>query len=144
MQAGSGTGPAAPTAPGRGRRRYTVLGTLVGAPLLATACGSAGPSGTSSTKARPTSQPEIALSCRQVADVLSDGPDPSADPVGYALAQVRPLRQVRTTDKALKQAVDQLASAYETVYKTNAATGTAAAVKKADKAVDQICPGATS
>ena len=52
--------------------------------------------------------------CQRVSAVLSNGPDPDADPVGYAEAQVLPLRQ--TTE----------------------------AVAVASKKVDSICPGAAS
>ncbi len=76
--------------------------------------------------------------------MLADGPDPDADPVGYALAQVLPLRGVQTSDVNLKKAIGELAAAYEAVYKSNAAPGTALAVTRANKAVDKICPGATS
>ncbi len=34
--------------------------------------------------------------CKQVEAVLSDGPDPEADPVGYAQAQILPLREIHT------------------------------------------------
>jgi hypothetical protein len=127
---------------GRARLRGFALAALLGLPLWATACGSSSSGAAKSPGARPPSG--VAVACQRVADVLSDGPDPGADPVGYALAQVLPLRQIKTSDAALKAAIDELAAAYESVYKTNAAAGTAAAVTKADTAVDKICPGATS
>jgi predicted Zn-dependent protease len=111
---------------------------LVATTLLATVC--AEPSAMAAT-AKPA-KAAIARTCRRIAEVLSDGPDPVADPVGYAEAQVRPLREIKTSDAKLKRAIDQLASAYERVYKTNAAKGTGAAVETADKAVDLVCPGA--
>jgi hypothetical protein len=83
-----------------------------------------------------------AATCQRVADILSDGPDPGVDPVGYALAQVLPLRQVKTTDEALHVDIENLASAYETVYKTNDKKGTEADVNRAGKKIDTICPGA--
>jgi hypothetical protein len=84
----------------------------------------------------------MAKTCTRLADVLSDGPGPAADPVGYALAQVLPLRQISTTDSTLQKDITNLASAYETVYKTNGKKGTEAAVNKAGKKLDTICPGA--
>lgn len=77
-----------------------------------------------------------------MADVLSDGPDPDVDPVGYALAQVLPLRRISTTDITLKKDIDTLASAYETVYKTDDNKSAYDAVDKAGKELDEICPGA--
>jgi hypothetical protein len=59
-----------------------------------------------------------------VSAVLSDGPDPTADPVGYAEAQIVPLRAVRTDDVSLRQVLGQLADAYQQEY--------------------AICPGAAS
>src|SRR5580658_9784510 len=40
----------------------------------------------------------VTRACRQVSAVLADGPDPDSDPVGYAEAQILPLRQVHTSD----------------------------------------------
>jgi hypothetical protein len=131
-------------APGGVRLRQLAFAAFIGVPLLATACGSSNASPPKSSSAKSTIEQALAPTCQRVADVLSDGPDPGADPVGYALAQVLPLRQIKTSDAALKAAIDELAAAYESVYKTNAAAGTAAAVTKADTAVDKICPGATS
>jgi hypothetical protein len=106
---------------------------------LASACGA---SGAHAAKAPQPSKAEVALTCTRVADALSDGPDPTADPVGYALAQVLPLRQISTEDRALKSDIDALASAYEAVYKSGGEKGTEAAVDKAGHEVDTICPGA--
>ncbi len=83
--------------------------------------------------------------CQQVSAVLSDGPDPDADPVGYAEAQIDPLRQISTSDQALHRAIGQLADAYQEFYESNGTSGTAKqAVAAASKKVDSICPGATS
>lgn len=119
------------------------MAVIMGIPLLLAACGSSSASakGTSTNTSSPAS---VALACQQVAGVLADGPDPDADPVGYALAQVLPLRGVQTSDVNLKKAIGELAAAYEAVDKSNAAPGTALAVTRANKAVDKICPGATS
>jgi hypothetical protein len=75
---------------------------------------------------------------------LSDGPDPDADPVGYAEAQVKPLHSISTSDAALRTAITALAGAYRSVYRTdNSATAKQALVAAAKK-VNAICPGATS
>jgi len=74
--------------------------------------------------------------------VLSDGPDPGADPVGYAEAQVLPLRDIHTSDKALGTAIGDLASAYEQLFTTNGATAAKHAVSEASDKVNAICPGA--
>lgn len=117
-----------------------VLGLgLVGAVAVAGTAGAASPLG---QRPANVTKAEIAKTCTRVADVLSDGPDPGTDPVGYALAQVRPLRQVQTPDAALKRDIDNLASAFEAVYKSNDKKGTQAVVQRAGKQLDKICPGA--
>jgi len=88
----------------------------------------------------------IKQQCTAVADVLSDGPDPDADPVGYAEAQVLPLRQLTITDTALRGAVHKLATAYQAYSTSTGAAGTTAALaaSKAEAAVNVICPGAAN
>ena len=56
--------------------------------------------------------------CTAVADVLSDGPDPDVDPVGYAQAQVRPLEQLQISDVGLSKAVKNLAAAFSAASST--------------------------
>jgi hypothetical protein len=109
--------------------------------LTAAACGSTS-SQTSSTVSLGSA---VQQDCTSLADVLSDGPDPGADPVGYAEAQVLPLRQLTISgDATLKQAVLTLASAYETFSTSSASTRAAAslAVTKAENEVNTICPQA--
>jgi len=86
----------------------------------------------------------IQQDCTAVADVLSDGPDPDADSVGYAQAQVLPLRQLKIGDATLQRAVLALAAAYQAFSTGGGAGGSAAAlqVTKAEKAVNTICPQA--
>jgi hypothetical protein len=86
----------------------------------------------------------VKRACQQVSAVLSDGPDPGADPVGYAFAQVLPLRQIHTSDTGLQRDIDALASAYESFYKTNGSAGANKAVNAASAKVNTICPGAAS
>jgi hypothetical protein len=88
--------------------------------------------------------PSLASTCQAVSAVLSDGPDPSADPVGYAEAQVLPLRHIQTPDRDLQRAIGDLASAYLQYYTTGGNSAARQAVSQAGKDVDAICPGATS
>lgn len=101
---------------------------------LLCACGSSGPA--------QASDQGLQSVCQDISAVLSDGPDPSSDPVGYALAQVKPLRQIQTSDIALRAAIDDLASAYARVVTTNDAASAKRAVSVASDKVDAICPGA--
>ena len=79
--------------------------------------------------------------CTAVADVLSDGPDPSADPVGYAEAQVLPLHQLKLSDTKLRDVVDKLASAYQE-YASNGGRALSAKVTSEENVLNAICPGA--
>lgn len=107
--------------------------------LTVAACGSASAQ-TSSTVSLGSA---VQQDCTSVADVLANGPDSGADPVGYAEAQVLPLRQLTINDASLHRAVLALASAYET-YSTSSTTraASAAAVTKAENEVNKICPQA--
>jgi hypothetical protein len=79
-----------------------------------------------------------------VAAALADGPDPDADPVGYAQAQILPLRQITIADPNLHAAVDTLAGAYQAFVATDGSAAAKAAVASASKQVGTLCPGATS
>jgi hypothetical protein len=112
--------------------------------MAVTACGSS-----SSQSPRASSAAlgtALQQDCTAIADVLSDGPDPGADPVGYAQAQVLPLRQLVIGDAALQHDVLALAAAYQALS-TAPSGGQEAAnaeVATAAKAVNSICPGAAS
>jgi len=108
---------------------------LVAAAVLLGACGSSG-----STQATGAAK----STCEQVNAVLGNGPDPGADPVGYAEAQILPLRQIKTSDKDLKRAIDDLASAYQQFLRTNGGSAATHAVRRAAANVNAICPGAAS
>jgi hypothetical protein len=98
------------------------------------ACGSA----TSSAGA-------VGATCRQVGAALSDGPDPSIDPVGYAEAQIRPLRAIETSDAPLERTIARLASAYQTYWRADGVGASARrAVAAAAAALDAFCPGAAA
>jgi hypothetical protein len=115
-------------------------GLALGLVVLPTgACGSSSP------LAAHTSASTVESGCQQVSAVLSDGPDPDSDPVGYAEAQVLPLRQIRVSDQALGVAIDQLADAYQQFFASNGKSRNAKeAVAVASKTLNSICPGAAS
>ena len=104
------------------------------------ACGSSSSSPTTSTVLGR----QVQQDCTAISDVLSDGPDPGADPVGYAQAQVLPLRRLTIGDAALHRDVLALAAAYQSFSSGSGAGGAAAAaaVAKAENAVNSICPQA--
>jgi hypothetical protein len=111
--------------------------SLAAAPLLA-ACssGTAHASGSSAS---------LTSACAQVSAALSDGPDPGADPVGYAEAQIKPLRAITTSDSSLRGAIGALATAYAGVFSSKDKNAAATkAVSSASKKVNAICPGAAS
>jgi hypothetical protein len=119
--------------------KLIILASLaVAAATLLTACGSSSKTMSSSAKVKKET-------CQQVEAVLSDGPDSEADPIGYAQAQVLPLRQIHTSDEKLQEAIDRLASVYETVSDRNGDRhSTKSAVTAAADKVNAICPGAAS
>ncbi len=74
--------------------------------------------------------------------MLSDGPDPSVDPVGYALAQIKPLRALRTSDAALRGDIDGLADALQAfVVAGGRGAQVRTVVNDASRRIDAICPG---
>jgi hypothetical protein len=91
-----------------------------------------------------SSQPSagtVSASCTQIAATLSDGPDPGTDPIGYAEAQVRPLRALRISDSALRTAVGRLADAYAAVFATSDTSAARRRLSAAVAALNTICPG---
>jgi hypothetical protein len=118
-------------------------GPALGAVLLTAAvlagCGSSSHSSTADSVAKA---PPINSPCQQIQAVLSDGPDPSVDPVGYAQAQVLQLRKLHLDKPALAGAVSHLASAYQQFSQSNGSSNDKLTVKAAVKAVNTICPGA--
>lgn len=113
-------------------RSFLVSALAATMALTLSACGSSAPSSMTRT------------TCASVAAVLSDGPDPGADPVGYAEAQIVPLRQIHTSDAALKKAIDGLSGAYRQFYTTNGSSSAKLVLKNASAAVNHICPGVVS
>ena len=140
---------ATPRHAARARFRGPAAAALIslGLSALLGACGSAAPESRPATAGTsgPTSTAAVRTTCTQVSAVLSDGPDPDADPVGYAEAQILPLGQIRTSDAALRAAIGKLASAYQEFFDSNGASSSAKlAVASASKRINSLCPGAAS
>ncbi len=74
--------------------------------------------------------------------MLGKGPDPGADPVGYAKTQILPRNQIETSDKDLKRAIDDLALVYQQFFRTNGGAAAKHALSRAAAKVNTICPGA--
>jgi hypothetical protein len=131
----------------RTNRPVTVLAlTLAATPLALAACGSGGSGPSSSASGHgggATVAKAPAALCRELNAVLSDGPDPGADPVGYALSQILPLQQqVHSSDTAVMATVDQLIAADQAFYKSSGSdTSASAAIAKDYTAINQACPG---
>jgi hypothetical protein len=123
-------------------RPWALLACAVLAAGTLAACGSSGSSASASALQGSARQ----QACTDVSTVLADGPDPDADSVGYAEAQVLPLSQLKLGDSAVQHAVTQLASAYKAFSTAGTTTAPAAAiaVTKAQNAVNALCPGAAS
>ncbi|MGD0554865.1 MAG: hypothetical protein ABSA93_07790 [Streptosporangiaceae bacterium] len=114
---------------------------LVLTALTLTACGSSGHSATTNTAA--TAQTTAQQTCQQVSAVLSDGPDPGSDPVGYAEAQVLPLRQIQTSDATIGKAISALADDYNQFYTADGHGSTInSALNTAINKINALCPGA--
>ncbi len=123
-----------------GRIETAVCCALVLSVSLLSACGTSTPTSVDPTQATQST-------CQRVNAALSDGPDPRADPVGYALSQVAPLRNVAQTasDPALRQAIDRLVTDFGAQYRDG---GTDSSVDKpvtsALAQVQSLCPAGRS
>jgi hypothetical protein len=126
--------------PGRRGRTLALTALLALALTLPVSACSSGPA---ASTAATTTQTAAQQACQRVSDVLADGPDPDADPVGHAEAQILPLRQIQTPDAAIGTAIASLADAYSG-YLAAAGTGKAAtaALTTAINKVNSLCPGA--
>lgn len=113
-----------------------ILGGLAFSLVVLLTCGSASARASASV---------ARSSCQQASALLSDGPDPDADPVGYAEAQILPLRHIVVANPALRGAITQLADAYQEFFASNGKSSNAKeAVAVASKKLNSICPGAAS
>jgi hypothetical protein len=119
--------------------------TSLGLSALLGACSSAAPTSGPAATSRPASTTAAHAACTQVSAVLSDGPDPDSDPVGYAEAQILPLGQIHTSNAQLRTAIGKLASAYRAFFGSNGKSATAKlAVATASRQINSFCPGAAS
>ena len=128
--------------------------TSLGLSALLGACSSsaassgsaaAGSAAAGTAAAGTASTAAVHATCAQVSAVLSDGPDPDSDPVGYAEAQILPLGQIHTSDAQLRAAIGKLAGAYRTFFDSNGNSASAKlAVAAASKRINSFCPGAAS
>jgi hypothetical protein len=126
----------------RTRTRTRAGGSLAMASLtmavLISACSSGGPTTASAASVTQTQQ-----ICHQVSAVLTDGPDPDADPVGYAQAQILPLERLHVSAQTtIGKAISTLASDYSSYVAANG-TGKAtnAALTAAISRINSLCPG---
>jgi hypothetical protein len=104
----------------------------LGAPLAA--CGS-------SSKPTPTGAQLRRQTCRRVEGVLSNGPDPEADSIGYAQAQILPLGEIHSSDAKLAAAIHTLAHAYRAFSQSNSSSSAKTAVNTATKTIEALCHG---
>jgi hypothetical protein len=111
----------------------------VAAAFLAVAIAGCGSASSSRAAASAVLGTQVQQDCTAVSDVLADGPDPGTDAVGYAQAQVLPLRQLKIGDAALRGDVLALAGAYQAF---SAGSGSNATVTKAENSVNSVCPQA--
>lgn len=112
---------------------------VVAAAFLAVAIAGCGSASSSRAAASAVLGTQVQQDCTAVSDVLADGPDPGTDAVGYAQAQVLPLRQLKIGDAALRGDVLALAGAYQAF---SAGSGSTATVTKAENSVNSVCPQA--
>ncbi len=131
------------------RRHLPGRTALIFAVLLVCACGSqsrpaaSAASQLAASAASPAATTQSA--CERVSAVLSDGPDSDADPVGYAEAQILPLRQFSTSNQSLRDVISQLSDAYQTFFASNGKNSNAKeAIAVTSRKLDSICPGAAS
>jgi hypothetical protein len=128
----------------RSRLRYrpaalAIAVPLVSLPLVLAACGSGSPVGTASGGGLAKAPQAL---CQKLTAVFSDGPDPDADPVGYALSQILPLSQIRSSDTAAIDTVDTVVTADRALVKSNGGDHSAkAAIQKGYARLNQACPG---
>src|ERR1700689_1705977 len=124
-------------APNSRRGTPACIALLVLSPgLVLSACGSS-PSATNHAKV-------VKAACLKVAADLSDGPDPSDDPIGYAEAQILPLSQIKVHDAVLQNAIHYLDVEYKLFYQTNGAPASKRAVNAALKIIKVYCPSVKS
>ena len=132
-----------PLARRRPARLLAVLALAAVTSATAAACGSS----SSATASATNSASALSQDCTAVSDVLADGPDATADSVGYAQAQILPLKQLKLVDSTVQSAVTRLDAAFTAFVAakgSSAQTQAAVQVTSAENAVNALCPGAAS
>jgi hypothetical protein len=124
--------------------RHLAFRILVPAALAASALTALAACSSSHTTQATTQADSVAATCLKVSGVLADGPDPDADPLGYAEAQIDPLRRISTQDAALRDALSALSGAYQEFFTSNGTSTAKEAVAVASKKINSLCPGAAS
>ena len=129
------------------RRRAPRLLAVLALAAVTSATAAACSSSSSTTASSTSTASALSQDCTAVSDVLADGPDPTSDSVGYAQAQILPLKQLTLADAAVKSAVTKLDAAFTAfVAAKGSSTQTQAAVQvtSAENVVNALCPGAAS
>jgi hypothetical protein len=121
------------------RSRVTAVTLLAPGVLALAGCGSSSSGDNAAAGVVPT--PPI---CTQIGGVLGNGPDPDADPVGYAEAQIHPLAAIHASNPTLQHALTALDAAFRREFADNASATSKAAVKRAQHQVNALCPGVAS
>lgn len=121
------------------RPRAIALSLLASGSVVLAGCGSS--SSGADTASSTAATPPI---CTQISGVLGNGPDPDADPVGYAEAQIEPLAAIHATTPTLQLAISALDSAFRHEYADHASPASKAAVHRALHQINVLCPGAAS
>jgi hypothetical protein len=122
------------------RSRTVALASVAVAVPLWAGCSSTGSGGGGATGA-----PAPAAVCQKILAVLSDGPDPDADPVGYALSQIGPLGAIHTSDRSVQTILGNLVAADRKLVSSNGKDKAArAAIKEDDRSLNTACPGVAS
>lgn len=122
------------------RNRWSSVLALVA--LAMTVPVSACSSSTTTAAAAPKASASQQV-CEQVTAVLSDGPDPDADPVGHAEAQVLPLQQIHTSVQSLGTAITSLDEEYQSYVQANGKSkSVTSALTNAMNTINKLCPGA--
>ncbi len=116
-------------------RRLALVPLCLAVPLVA-ACGSGGGGGGAAQATAP------AALCQQILGVLSDGPDPAADPVGYALSQIKQLSEIRSSDTSVIDTLHTLVAADRALVSSNGVDHAASrTIARSHRALNVVCPG---
>jgi hypothetical protein len=129
--------------PSRARHRAgpaVALSLLTPVLIVLAGCGSSSSGAVTAASVPPPTESV----CTQVKGVLGNGPDPDADPIGYAEAQIAPLAAIHASTPTLQLAISSLDRAFKEEFTDKASPASKAAVRKAKRALNTVCPGAAS